>query len=80
MKDSANKDIELVKAEIEKANFHIALFEWMANKQTDKKQKAEMLLKVETLKDSIKKNSLYIQMVEGFIKDLDAIPSPFQNK
>jgi uncharacterized protein YcgL (UPF0745 family) len=80
MKDLANKDIELVKVEIEKANFHIALFEWMANKQEDKKTKAEILLKAETLKDTIKKNAVYIQMVEGFIKDLDAVPSPFQAK
>ena len=80
MKELALREIEVVRAELDKANFHIELFKWMADHQPDKKQKAEMLLKVESLKDGNKKNELYITMVEQFIKDLDAVPSPFQAK
>jgi hypothetical protein len=80
MKDLANKEIEAVKVELAKANFHIALFEWMAKTQEDKKKKAEILLKVESLKEGNKKNELYITMVEQFIKDLDGVPSPFPTK
>ena len=79
MKELALREIEVVRAELDKANFHIELFKWMAANQPDKKQKAEMLLKVESLKDANKKNELYIKMVEQFIKDLDSVPSPFSS-
>jgi len=70
-------DILIVNREIEKANFHIDLFKWVADKESDKKKKAEILLKVETLKDSIKKNEAYKKMVGEFLAEQGGVKSTF---
>jgi len=76
MKEIFEQDIVNVNVEIEKAKAHISLFEWIANKEEDKKKKAEILLKVESLKETIKKNEAYKRMVTEFLAD-QGIKSPF---
>jgi hypothetical protein len=76
-KELIEGDIQIVNREIEKANFHIDLFKWVAEKESDKKKKAEILLKVETLKDGIKKNEAYKKMVGEFLAEQGGIKSTF---
>jgi len=75
-KQLVDKDIELVDIEIEKAKFHIDLFNFVASKETDKKKRADVLLKAETLKDTIKKNEVYKNLLSEFLKSRE-IPSPY---
>lgn len=76
MKEIFEQDIVAVDREIEKGKAHIALFEWIASKEADKKKKAEVLLKVEALKDGIKKNEAYNKMLREFLTG-QGIKSPF---
>lgn len=64
--------------EIAKATFQIAVKEWIASKESDKKKKAEILLQVETLKDMRKKNETYKLMITQFMAEQEAIPTPFK--
>jgi hypothetical protein len=76
-KDLVEEDIKIIDIEVRKAKYHIALFEYIASKEADKKKKAEVLLKAETLKDTIKKNEMYKTMVSEFLTATASIPSPF---
>jgi hypothetical protein len=76
-KDLVEEDIKIIDIEVRKAKYHIALFEYIASKENDKKKKAEVLLKAETLKDTIKKNEMYKTMVSEFLTATASIPTPF---
>ena len=79
-KDLIEEDIKIIDIEVRKAKYHIALFEFIASKEQDKKKKAEVLLKAETLKDTIKKNEMYKTMVSEFLTVTASVPSPFPSK
>lgn len=79
-KDLIEEDIKIIDIEVRKAKYHIALFEFIASKEQDKKKKAEVLLKAETLKDTIKKNEMYKTVVSEFLTVTASVPSPFPSK
>jgi len=76
-KEIFTKDIEAIDYEIAKANAQIELFEWIASNEKDKKKNAEILLKVEALKDTNKKNVLSEQMIAEFLLSKESTKTPF---